>query len=214
MRYTLIIFDLDGTLLDTSAGALKSIDFTIDILGLAPLSNEVKKSFIGPPIYDSLKNTYGMDDILAAKATAIFRDVYKNNFLYEAEIYKGMESVLSSLKNRGYKLAVATYKREDYAVMLIERFNLRRYFDCVKGADNEGILKKQDIVEMCMAYCGAEKERSVLIGDTHHDAEAAQNIGIDFIGVTYGFGFKDYKDVNRYKNKGSADKSLDILMIL
>ncbi|MDE7169114.1 MAG: HAD hydrolase-like protein, partial [Mucispirillum sp.] len=167
MRYTLIIFDLDGTLLDTSAGALKSIDFTIDILGLAPLSDEVKKSFIGPPIYDSLKNTYGMDDILAAKATAIFRDVYKNNFLYEAEIYKDMESVLSSLKNRGYKLAVATYKREDYAAMLIERFNLSRYFDFIKGADNEGILKKQDIAEMCIAYCGAEKERSVLIGDTH-----------------------------------------------
>ncbi|HED6049317.1 TPA: HAD hydrolase-like protein, partial [Campylobacter jejuni] len=80
----LIIFDLDGTLIDPAQGVIKSIDYTLKNLNLGMINDEIKKSFIGPPIYNSLKNTFNLSDKEAKKATEIFRNIYKEKFLYEA----------------------------------------------------------------------------------------------------------------------------------
>lgn len=200
MKYKLIIFDLDGTLFDSSLGAMKSVDYTVEKLNLAPLSDDIKRTFIGPPIYNSLQKTYNLTDIEAQNATEIFRDVYKNKFLFEAEIYDGIEELLTYLLQKQYKLSVASYKRDDYCKMLLDHFELSKYFHFIMGADNDNKLKKSDIVQCCMDNFNiTNPKEAVLIGDTEHDAIGAYELGMDFIGVTYGFGFKNKADVNKYK---------------
>lgn len=210
-KYKLILFDLDGTLMNTSIGIINSVDYTIDKLKLAPLTDEVKKTFIGPPIYNSLKKTYNMTDDEAKNATEIFRDIYKNKFLFDAVIYDGIEELLQILQ-QDYKLAVASYKRDDYCKMLLEHFGLSKYFHFIMGADAENKLKKADIVKACMDNFNINNSKeAVLIGDTEHDALGAETLGIDFIGVTYGFGFKNQEDICKYKNIGMASNSTNIL---
>lgn len=214
MKYKLIIFDLDGTLFDSSLGAIKSIDYTIEKLNLTPLTDEVKRTFIGPPIYNSLQNTYNMTDEEAKNATEIFRDVYKNKFLFEAIVYDGIEELLQTLQ-KDYKLAVASYKRDDYCKMLLEHFGLSKYFHFIMGADAENKLKKSDIVQACMDNFNiTSPKEAVLIGDTEHDALGAEALNMDFIGVTYGFGFKNLDDINKYKNIGMAKNAIEILKYL
>ena len=214
MKYKLIIFDLDGTLFDSSLGAIKSIDYTIEKLNLTPLTDEVKRTFIGPPIYNSLQKTYNMTDEEAKNATEIFRDVYKNKFLFEAIVYDGIEELLQTLQ-KDYKLAVASYKRDDYCKMLLEHFGLSKYFHFIMGADAENKLKKSDIVQACMDNFNITSPKEVvLIGDTEHDALGAEALNMDFIGVTYGFGFKNLDDINKYKNIGMAKNAIEILKYL
>ena len=83
--YKAVIFDLDGTLLDTSAGVLKSVDYTIDKMGYSPLEIEVKRTFIGPPIKKSLMIQYGLAEEVADRATEIFLGLYKNHDLLLAK---------------------------------------------------------------------------------------------------------------------------------
>lgn len=196
-KYNCILFDLDGTLLDTSRGVLKSIDYTIHELGLPEITEEVKRSFIGPPIQDSFRNTFSLNDEMTAKAASTFRNVYKDIFLLEADPYEGMYDFLKELKLRGIKTAVATYKREDYTLKLLDALDISKYFDIIKGSDMEGKLTKADIVQFCVDGLSADKSDIVLIGDSANDEKGAQARGIDFIGVTFGFGYKSKKDVKQ-----------------
>lgn len=210
----MIIFDLDGTLLDTSEGSIKSIDFTIKHMGYAPISEEIKQSFIGPPIFNSLKLTYHLSDDEAQKATEVFREAYKSKFLYKARIYEGIVPLLQTLHDKGYILAVASYKRDDYCKMLVQHFGLDSYFECILGSDSQNTLTKADIIKKCMQECNQTKTQNViLVGDSAHDAIGAQTLSLDFIAVTYGFGFKK-NEMIPYPHKGYANTPIEVLNYL
>ena len=201
-KYDLIIFDLDGTLLNTKEGIVSSVKYTIEKMGYKEISDKEIDSFIGPPIQDSFAREYGISgDELQVVATT-FRDRYKYHDLYKAEVYEGIVDVLSEIKKRGMLLAVATYKREDYAKMILKHFNIDGFFDVIHGADHENILKKSDIVRMCVEETGIrDKERVLLIGDTENDEKGAKAIGVNFLGVLYGFGYREEtnrSDANEY----------------
>ena len=206
-----VLFDLDGTLLDTTEGILISIKYTIDKLGLKKLDEETIKTFIGPPVQNSFMDKCGTDEKETLEATRVFRDHYSNETLFMARPYEGIYELCEELKKRDVRMAVATYKREDYALKLLRHFNFDRYCDPMHGADPNNILRKDDIVRMCMEEMGADKENTVLIGDTVHDALGAGRAGVGFIAVTYGFGFKTAEDVKEYSNAGVAEKAMDIL---
>ncbi|EAI2862856.1 MULTISPECIES: HAD-IA family hydrolase [Campylobacter] len=189
----LIIFDFDGTLIDPAQGVIKSIDYTLDTLNLGFLDEKTKKSFIGPPIYNSLKNTFNLSDEEAKKATEIFRNIYKEKFLYEAQVYDDIPRLLQTLKAYNHQLAIATYKRQDYAELILKYFHLDAYFDFIKGADFKGKLNKKDIIRLCLEKFNTNE--AVMIGDTTHDEKGAKELNIDFISVSWGYGFK----------KGEAD---------
>lgn len=189
-KYNCVIFDLDGTLMDTSIGVLKSVDYTIDKMNLKQLPENELRTFIGPPIQNSFRSKFNLNDDDTNKAAAMFRQAYKDKFLYDAEIFAGMIELLSHLKQNNILTMVATYKREDYTMMLLEHFGLSKYFDFIKGSDMEGKLTKADIVNLCIDRSGLDRDQIVLIGDTVHDAIGAKKAGIDFIAVTYGFGFR------------------------
>lgn len=211
-KYEIAVFDVDGTLLDTTEGVIAAVKYTIDEMGFVPLGDEQLRTFIGPPIQDSFARAYHLEgDILQTIATC-FRNRYKDYELLKAVPYSGIYELLDELSDRGVKLAVATYKRQDYAETILRHFEFHRYTDILYGADHENKLKKVDIIRKCMDDMGIhDYRRAVMIGDSSHDAVGARQVGMDFIGVTYGFDFRTASDVYKFEAVGAADSPMDIL---
>ena len=211
-HFTAAVFDVDGTLLDTTEGVLSSVRYTIAKSGLPELSDELLKNFIGPPIQNSFKKYYSVNDQKAQELAEIFREQYKNVDLLKAVPYPGIYKVFEALKEAGMKLAVATYKRQDYATKLLRHFEFDKYTNILYGADPYNKLKKNDIIEKCMTDLGInDYTQAVMIGDSDNDAIGAQKLHMNFLGVTYGFGFKTPEDINAYPSIGYALKPLDII---
>ena len=214
-KYEIAVFDVDGKLLDTTEGVLASVKYTIDKMGFEPLSEDVLKTFIGPPIQDSFAKAYNLSgDILQDIATC-FRNRYKDYELLKAVPYDGIYEVFDKLMERNVKLAVATYKRQDYAEAILKHFGFDKYTNILYGADHNNKLKKVDIIEKWMVDLGVtDYSNAVMIGDSSHDAIGAEKIGMDFIGVTYGFDFRAPEDVYKFKAVGAAAMPLDLLNLI
>ena len=209
-----VIFDLDGTLLDTKEGIIESAKYAADKLGYERLPYETMLTFVGPPIQNSFIKHYGCDADAAQKAANVFREYYKEEALFLAEPYEGIYDLCEDLKSMGIKMAVATYKREDYALTLLRHFGFDKYCEVMHGADNNNVLKKEDIVRMCQEETGTSKEDSVLFGDTDNDAKGALKAETPFIAVTYGFGFKTEDDVSMYPHLGVTDTPMGVAGII
>ena len=186
-----IVFDLDGCLLDTSSGIRESVKYTLGYLNLPIPDESLISRFIGPPIQNSLQSYCKLSPIDSQAGAEIFRDYYKNKALLKARVYEGIEELLENLRTNGFKLAVATYKREDYALILLEEFNLSKYFHVIHGADNFNKKTKKDKILQCLVEMNSDIPDAIMVGDTNHDAEGARELGVDFIGVTWGFGFNE-----------------------
>ncbi len=214
-KYDLVIFDLDGTLLDTTEGVLASVKHTIDKMGFAPQPDAVLASFIGPPIQDSFAKLYGLEGPILQEIAGVFRTQYSTVDLLKAAPYEGIFELLSAIRAGGARNAVATYKREDYAVKLLCHYGFDRHMAVMHGGDHENKLKKRDIIELCIKESGVtDRSRIVMVGDTLHDAIGAAEIGVDFIGVTFGFGFKSEADVAPYPHTGVAHTAMDVLRFI
>ena len=209
-----VIFDLDGTLLDTRDGIIESVSYAARKLGFEELPYETMLTFVGPPIQNSFIRHYGCNEEMAQNAANIFRDYYKNTALLLAKPYEGIYDLCNTLMASGIRMSVATYKREDYALTLLHHFEFDKYCDPMHGADNDNVLRKEDIVRMCQEEMGATNRTSVLIGDTDNDAKGAVKANTPFIAVTYGFGFKTLEDVGAYPHLGVANAPMDVANII
>lgn len=187
-RYRGIIFDLDGTLMDTALGVLESVRYTTRVMGYEAPGDEVMRSFIGPPIRQSLMRVYNLDEDEAARATEVFRNRYKDYDLLKATPYEGLMELLDEIKRNGYLIGVATLKREDYARSLLEHYHISDFCDYICGSDFAGKMQKSDVLKQCLHLLNLSPEQAVLVGDTASDGIGASNTGTDLIGVTYGFG--------------------------
>lgn len=211
-KYEIAVFDVDGTLLNTTEGVVAAVRHTIEKYKLPMITEEELLTFIGPPIQDSFARVYGLEGDMIQELATEFRNQYKDVDLFKAEPYEGIYELMDELVARGVKIAVATYKRQDYAIAILKHFGFDRYSNVLYGADHENKLKKVDIIEKCMKDLGStDYSNAVMIGDSWHDANGAALIGVDFIGVTYGFDYKTAEDVQQHKCIGSADTPLEIL---
>ncbi len=190
MRARLAIFDLDGTLLDTSPGILESVRYAAEKLGYPPLPQEQLLTFIGPPLKDSFMRCWGCDEEEAERLTAAYREHYRGGALLYAEPYEGIAGVLGALRQAGMQLAVATNKPQAFSERILRHFELDRCFHVIHGADFEGHLTKADLIRLCAADLGTAPGDCVMVGDTAHDARGAEEAGVPFLAVTYGFGFR------------------------
>lgn len=209
-----VLFDLDGVLLDTGEGSIDSARYAARIMGFEELPYDTVKKFVGPPIVKSFMMYHGCNEDEATKAAQIFREYYKETALFKAVLYPGILDALAFLQKNRYKIGVATYKREDYAIRILEHFGIATYCDVIHGADAANLLSKKDIVNLCVHELKASPSDVILVGDTFHDAEGAVAAGIGFIGVTYGYGFKGVKDVEIYPHIGIAENCLQIQEII
>lgn len=211
-KYRYIIFDVDGTLLDTTEGISAAVMYTIKKYNLPEVAGDKLRSFIGPPIFDSFQKNYGLDTQQANKLTECFRERYKTVDLLRAYPYEGIHQVCQKLIESNVKIGVATYKRQDYAEKILHFFGFDSYSNYLFGADYNNKFKKKDIILHCIEAMRIKDYSEILmVGDSISDAEGARSIGIDFLGVTYGFGFETASDVMNIGAVGYADEPRQIL---
>ncbi len=210
-NYKLIIFDFDGTLVNSSPGIYNTANWTVKQLGLEEVSDiEQLNKFIGPPLKDCFKLTYDLDDSLLDKACDLYRGKYEISGQYEVEIFDGVENVLKLLKEKGYTLAIATMKYRDIVFSMLEHLNLVKYFEYIDGTNIEGTKYKAQILNEIVQHFNIDKKDSLLIGDTDHDKDAAVEANIDFLAVNYGFGYNKKTKVSK-DMVGIASTPKDIL---
>lgn len=188
-KYRLIIFDLDGTLADTSEGILECHKYANSVMGRPVPSDEELSGIIGDPLLKTYKERFRFADNDAKKAVEIYRNKYAETGIYGAKVYKHIPQTLAELKNMGMRLAVATLKAEPLAKKILNNLNIAKYFDVIHGVDLSDTLNKPDLIDLCINDINVSKDESALVGDSVHDAIGAKKSGIDFIAVRYGFGF-------------------------
>ena len=196
--YTAIIFDLDGTLLDTSEGIYNAVRSTEKIMHFTPVDDTTLPEYVGPPSLFSYKKHYDIDDDTAQKAVVHHRKYQSEQGVKEARPYDGMPDLLAMLRESGHKLGVATLKRQDITEATLAAAGMLDCFDSIRGIDMAESLTKSDIINLVLEDLSVEPENAVLIGDSAYDAIGARQSGVDFIGVEYGFGFKNLQEIEAY----------------
>lgn len=203
------IFDMDGTLIDTSPGIIKAVCHTLKAFDKVIPDAEILTSFIGPPLKKSFALLPDVADDEAEEMVKVFRKEYRKKEILNAKLYEGIVPLCRKLREDGAKLAIATNKPAPFAQKLAAHFQLEKFIPVICGADMNGLLKKTDLIRKAMELSKVPNtEKSVMIGDTAGDVEAAAECGVDFIGVSYGFGIWE---PSRYPNMVKiADKPADI----
>lgn len=191
MKYQLVIFDMDGTLADTSPGIIRCHQYAHQMMGRALPEETVLRKVIGGPLLDTYRTRFGFSEEDAQRTVACYRQRYAEKGIYEAELYPGMKETLEALRKRGFLLGIATLKAERFAKEMVRDLGVFDCFDVIFGMDDRDQRSKAELVRLCMKTLGAARENTVLVGDSIHDWKGAQEAQVDFIGVTYGFGLRE-----------------------
>ncbi len=189
MKYDLFIFDLDGTLMDTSPGIFGSVRYAESKMGFPPTAEENLRHFVGPPPKDIYMRTYGIDEATAMEAVKYHREYGRARAVFEATVYPGMEETLAALKKMGAKVSVATLKAQDMADSILHNFNLTPYFDHIVGMDKGESMTKCGAIQKTLRHARVAAGKALMIGDSEYDWVGAKEAGVDFVGALYGFGF-------------------------
>ena len=190
VKYRYIFFDLDGTLTDSAEGILKSIAFALEKFGIVSSDVSGLNRFLGPPLKEAFMDFCGFSESDALKAVEYYRERFRNVGIFENRVYDGIYTLLEKLNAAGLTLIMATSKPEIFAKRITDHFDLTKYFALITGATFDGkISTKTDVLEYAFSQLGnIDKKEAVMIGDRNHDIGGAHNMGIDSIGVLYGYG--------------------------
>lgn len=182
-----ILFDLDGTLTDSGEGIMNCAEEAFRRLGLAIPHRQQLRDFVGPPLTESFAR-FGVPEAQIQNAIAIYREQYELTGKFENTPYPGIYDALSTLRDRGFRLYVATSKIEDKAQEILRHFHLFSYFQLVCGAsyDSSRTAKDQVIAHLLAQIGGAED--AVMVGDTIYDVKGAAVHAIPTVGVAWGYG--------------------------
>lgn len=190
--FSCILFDLDGTIIDSAPGITSTLAYTFEQLGRPVPSPAELVAYVGPPIMDSFRDLAGFDLPTAHRALEIHREQYLKVGVFDATVYPGVEDVLSEIHERGVPLSLATSKPEQPATLILEHWNLLQYFDVITGASEDEVRSaKKDVVEEALkrlAAIGADISRPVMVGDREHDVHGAAHHGVPTIYVRWGYG--------------------------
>jgi phosphoglycolate phosphatase len=184
--YDLVIFDWDGTLMDSTRLIAKSLQSACADAGVQVPTERDALFVIGLDMQDTFKLVAPDTDEATRK---LLSERYRFHFLaneHEAPLYEGVEPMLSDLHARGRRLAVATGKARRGLERALDATGLRPWFEATRCAD-EGFAKPHPgMLLMLLDITGVEPRRALMVGDTTHDLELAANAGVDAVAVTYG----------------------------
>jgi len=181
-----VFLDLDGTLTDPKPGVTKSFIYALEKLGrVAPTMDELEW-VIGPALMESFIQLK-VDDPL--EAIDLYRERYTTIGLYENRVYDGIPGLLTNLQSAGYTMCLATAKPYAYARKITAHFGLAQYLTHEFGPELDGTRNnKGDLLAYALDLTGYNAGSSIMIGDRHHDIDAARAVGMKSIGVTWGYG--------------------------
>ena len=188
-----ILFDLDGTLVDSSRGILDSLHCMLDAMQVPSPDDQVLRRWIGPPLQVCAEQLAGCATAAEVdRAVQVYRNRYREVGVFQTELFPGIRELLEGLAARGdVLLGVATSKPTDFAAQILEQHNLHNLLPVLCGADWAGKLSKADLIAQAISQLRATPDQSVMIGDRHYDISGGQQHELATIGVTYGFGARD-----------------------
>ena len=186
----MILFDLDGTLTDPKAGITRSVRYALGRLGIEEPDLDSLIGFIGPPLAESFSKQYAMTPEETASAVVFYREFFKQQGMFDNEVYPGIEELLQSLKSVGCTLVVATSKPTVFAEAILQHFDLAKYFDLVVGSNLDQTRSAKAEIIACILESFPEFQNAyfVMIGDREHDIIGAHHTRIDSIAVRCGYG--------------------------
>lgn len=183
-----IFFDLDGTVVDSSEGILAAFRYAFEEMGLPSPDQAILETFIGPPLEVSFAD-FGDDDWVQ-KAITSFRTYYREKGVFQVEVYKGLTEHLTDLKQIGYPLYITTSKNHEMALKMLEYLEVDSYFTAVYGALPDS-YNKADVIRRAIAENQLALQDCAIVGDTKFDMIGGKEVGIETIGVLWGFGKQD-----------------------
>jgi len=192
MAYSVILFDLDGTIVDSAPGITATLAYTFEQMGLPIPTPSELVAYVGPPILDSFRDRAGFTPEQAQHALEIYRPQYLETGVYNATVYDGLPGVLRAIHSAGVPLSLATSKPELPATLILEHFGLASQFDIITGASADEVRSaKADVVAEALVRLeafGADLSNPVMVGDREHDVHGAAAHGIPTIFVEWGYG--------------------------
>lgn len=191
----MILFDLDGCIVDSTEPIRRCLDAAFAEHGLPPLTPEGLRRHIGPPLQVSLLEIIAEHDLdpgLLDGLVAAYRSRYAPMSVELAVAYPGVAELIGALVAAGERVGVVTSKPQRFAVPILEALGLLARLEVVVGPDLTEAEPKTDTLARALALLGpVDRTASVMIGDRHHDIEAAHAHGLAGIGVLWGFGTRE-----------------------
>src|SRR5580692_8384949 len=189
----IVVFDLDGTLVDTAPDLINALNFVLDREGLPPVPLHSARNMIGAGSRKLIERGLELEGRSATPAdvdrlTADFIEHYAAHIADESRPFPGLESALDDLATRGYRFAVCTNKLEWLSKLLLDRLGLASRFSAICGADTFGVSKPDPaILRQTIARAGGQLSAAIMVGDAGPDIGVARRAGIPVIGVEFGY---------------------------
>ncbi|MGR2752443.1 HAD hydrolase-like protein [Agromyces arachidis] len=189
--WSAVLFDLDGTIVDSASEIMDSLAHMFTEMGLPVPDRDTLRSYVGPPLLDSLRMTAGFTDADAWEALNVYRDHYDDHLL-RSPVFPGIEGVLQRVRDAGIPIALATSKPESMAREVLEHNGLTGYFAEITGAsDDESRSTKADVVAEALRRLradGVDTSDAVMVGDRGYDVLGAAAHDVPTILVEWGYG--------------------------
>ncbi len=185
-RVKTLIFDLDGTLVDTSRDITEAINYAIKPLGIRPLTVEETIGLVGEGITRLIEKVLGEKTGYRDETIGRFLDYYSRNLTRYSHLYRGVKETLQRLGD--YKKVVVSNKREALSRRLLEELGIASFFDHILGSDSTPEKKPSPMpVLKALELTGAAPEEALMIGDSNLDIQAAHAAGVRVVAVLYGY---------------------------
>lgn len=188
-----VIFDLDGTLVDTAPDLMRATNFVLTGMGRRPLEMQEVRAFVGHGaralLTRGLAATGGLPDAYDVEADyRRFVDYYAANIAHASAPFPGLTSLLDRLKDEGFGLGVCTNKLEGLSILLLDALGLSKYFGSVVGPDTLGIAKPdpKPFFE-AVNRLDLDSPRAIMVGDSETDILTARNAGVPVMAVPFGY---------------------------
>jgi phosphoglycolate phosphatase len=189
----IVVFDLDGTLVDTAPDLINALNFILAREGLPPVPLHAARNMIGAGARKLLERGLELEGRNVSLAeldrlTGDFISCYAEHIADTSRPFDGLETALDDLENQGYRFAVCTNKLEWLSRRLLDRLNLSPRFSAICGADTFGVSKPDPaILRQTVARAGAELSSAIMVGDAGPDVGVARRAGVPVICVSFGY---------------------------
>jgi phosphoglycolate phosphatase len=189
----IVVFDLDGTLVDTAPDLINALNFILVREGMPAVPMAVARNMIGQGARRLLERGLELDGRVIAqddvnRLTVDFIDYYAAHIADESRPFEGLEATLDELSDSGYRFAVCTNKLEWLSKLLLDRLGLSPRFAAICGADTFGVAKPDPaILRETVAKAGGDLAATIMVGDAGPDVGVARRAGVPVIGVEFGY---------------------------
>jgi phosphoglycolate phosphatase len=187
-----VVFDLDGTLVDSAPGIVDCLAAALRANGYPVQHASSLKRFVGPPVADTLRALTGLSDAGVAEAVRHYRELYADHGILNSVVFPGIFAVLGALRELGVRMSVATSKRESHAARMLEIHGMTSFFPIVSGADEaDAHSGKSEVIAACLGRLqavGVDTANTLYVGDRKYDVAGGIATGLPVVFAEWGYG--------------------------